>query len=202
MFLSWPCNYQNFTKTSQERCTESLIVLWLKGFQFYTKPAFMGTLGYLLNTPACLAIFSFYIHRRAPITSCSLNYFQFLYTPACLTHPARLLKSNKWRKILPFFYSKTANKSGLVKWYLIVWLISVQILIFLPFKTINWDLTHFLVSIKQAGVLNYFQLLHTPACLIHPAYLTVLKILYTGALKRYCLFNRYLRVVSFTFFQI
>ena len=60
------------------------------------------TLRYLLNTLACLTIFSFYTHRRDLITSCSLNYFQFLYTPARLTHPARLLKSNKWGKILPF----------------------------------------------------------------------------------------------------
>ena len=48
-------------------------------------------------------------------------------------------------------------------WYLIVWLMSVKILIFPPLKTIYWDLTHFLVSMKQAGVLNYFQLLCTPA---------------------------------------
>ena len=96
-----------------------------------------------------------------------------------------------------FFYSKTANKSGLLKWYLIIWLISIQILIFLSFKTIYWDLTHFLVSIKQAGVLNYFQLIYTPACLIHPARLIILKILYTGALNRYCSFNRYLRVDLF-----
>ena len=39
-----------------------------------------------------------------------------------------------------------------------------------------------------------FQLIYTPACLIHPACLIILKILYTGPLNRYCSFDRYLRV--------
>ena len=115
-----------------------------------------------------------------------------------------LLKDPKTVPINPYqnrsnyetFCSKTENKSGLLKRYLIIWLISIQILIFLSFKTIYWDLTHFLVSIKQAGVLNYFQLIYTPACLIHPARLIILKILYTGVLNRYCSFNRYLRVCN------
>ena len=141
-----------------------------------------------------------------------LNYFQLLYTLACsyyillawlfsvfiYTSALNTSCSLTWKQRVTqkftFFYSKTANKSDLVKRCLIELLISIQILIFLSFKTIYWD---FLVSIKQASVLNYFQLLRTPACLIHPARLITLKILYTGVLSRYCSFNRYLRVARF-----
>ena len=143
-----------------------------------------------------------------------LNYFQLLYTPvrsyyillaslfSVFIYISALNTSCSftWKQWVTqnftFFSSKTANKSDLVKWYLIVWLISLQILISLSFKTIYRDLTNFLVSIKQAGMLNCFQLLYAQACWIHPARLLLLKILYTSALNRYYSFNRYLKVFA------
>ena len=59
------------------------------------------TLRYLLNTPACLIIFSFYIHGALLLHPARSTIISF-YILACLTHPACLLKSHKWHKILPF----------------------------------------------------------------------------------------------------
>ena len=72
------------------------------------------TLRYLLSTPACLTIFSFYIHQRALNRSCSLNYFLCLYTPAHLIHPAHLLESNELHNSLPLSLLKLQTNQKVI----------------------------------------------------------------------------------------
>ena len=132
--------------------------------------------GALLLHPAHLTIFSFYIHRLVR-----------------LTNPARLLGKQQVTQNFTFFSSKTANKSDLMKWYLIVWLISLQILIFYPLKQFIGTWHTFWNLLSKLACLTFFSF-YVHRRLIHPARLIILNILYTGMLNRYCLLNRYLRV--------